>query len=89
MGRKLTRILILVASLTLVFGCAATPDADLASKSEMDSDLFRKSQNFYVHGDYERALETITLAIEREPGRAELWNGRGYILMKENQSCGV
>ena len=30
------------------------------------------------------ALETISLAIEQEPGRAELWNGRGYIQMNAN-----
>lgn len=89
MGEILTRMLTLVASFALVFGCAVSQEADLASNSEIDTDLFRKSQHFYFQGDHEQALETITLAIQREPGRAELWNGRGYIQMKANNVEGA
>lgn len=82
MGVVLTRTLALIASLAMVFGCAISQEADVVSTSELDTDLFRKSQRVYTLGDHERALEFMNLAIQREPGRAELWNGRGYIRMK-------
>ena len=83
MGRQLTVKLMVAASLALVLGCAMSQEATLTAKSKSESDLFRKSQSLYVQGDHQGALETINLAIKREPGRAELWNGRGYIQMNE------
>ena len=84
MRDQLIRMLTVAVSLTLLNGCAISQERNLASKSDMHSDLFTKSQKYYFQGEQGRALATITLAIVREPGRAELWNGRGYIEMKSN-----
>ena len=89
MGEFFSRALVFCLSLAVFTGCAMTQESHLDSEMIRHTDLFGQSQGLYAQGDYQQALAVISRAIEQEPRRAELWNGRGYMKMQVRDLTGA